>query len=447
MRTPLSAFFTKGIAVLCGSLLAVSCASEADDPTKNNPLEPIELSRTEVEVSANVKNFSLDLLKATVDNSEDGKNVAVSPLGAAMVAGMFGNALAVEDRDELAAALRIETADLSALNSLNAKMLTSLPTHDKSAKLLLSNSSWFDQSCVQLNDAYRAILEETYSSEIYITDFTAPTTLEAINSWVSDRTDKAIPNILPQLSPFSRAVWLNVLYFKGAWTSKFDKSKTQEKNFILEDSTTTKVKMMTGAEKVYGTLIHKFINGYEGPMNGPNADPENILTTTMLTMDYGNGAFAFSAVMPDARITVKDFLAENSGNLINAISKPEIFGTPVTTTDVFFPKLSFSVETDLIEPMRALGANNVFDGVSMPGIGIVSTADSSKPMFINDFMQSIRLDVDEEGSEVKVVTIATGEAASGIPTVACFDHPFIYFIWEKTTGTILLAGTVMNPNE
>lgn len=133
--------------------------------------------------------------------------------------------------------------------------------------------------------------------------------------------------------------------------------------------------------------------------------------------------------------------------MINAISTPEILGIPVTTTDVFFPKLSFSVETDLIGPMRALGANNIFDGISMPGIGIVSTADSSKPMFINDFMQSIRLDVDEEGSEVKVITIATGDVASGIPTVACFDHPFIYFIWEKTTGTILLAGTVMNPNE
>lgn len=307
MRILLSAF-TKGIAVLCGSLLAGSCSSEADDPTKNNPLEPIELSRTEVEVSANVKNFSLDLLKATVDNSEDGKNVAVSPLGAAMVAGMFGNALAVEDRDELAAALRIETADLSALNSLNAKMLTSLPNHDKSAKLLLSNGAWFDQSCVQLNDAYRVILEETYNSEIYFTDFSNPTTLEVINSWVSDHTDKAIPNILQQLSPFSHAVWLNVLYFKGAWTSKFDKSKTQEKDFTLEDGTTTKIKMMTGAEKVYGTLIHKFINGYDSPMNGPNADPENILTTTMLTMDYGNGAFALSAVMPDARITIKDFL-------------------------------------------------------------------------------------------------------------------------------------------
>lgn len=446
MKTSLS-FFTKGIAVLCGSLLAVSCSSEADDLTKTNPLEPIELSRTEVEVSANVKNFSLDLLKATVDNSEDGKNVAVSPLGAAMVAGMFGNALAVEDRDELAAALRIETADLSALNSLNAKMLTSLPNHDKSAKLLLSNGSWFDQALIHLNDSYRAILQDTYSSEISFADFSNPATLEAINSWVSDRTDKAIPHILPQLSPFSRAVWLNVLYFKGAWTSKFDKSKTQEKDFTLEDGTTTKVKMMTGAEKVHGTLIHKFINGYDGPMSGPNADTENILTTTMLTMDYGNGAFALSAVMPDTRITIKDFLAENSGNLLNAISTPDILGIPVTTTDVFFPKLSFSVETDLIEPMRALGANNVFDGISMPGIGIVSTAESGKPMSISNFRQSIRLDVDEEGSEVKVVTIATGDVSSGIPTVARFDHPFIYFIWEKTTGTILLAGTVMNPNE
>ena len=431
-----------GVAAIAAVFLP-ACSS--DDSTKNNQLNPIELSRAESEVSANLNGFSVNLLKALVDQNDKNKNIAVSPLGAGMVAGMFGNAIADEDLSELTKTLGLESNDLTALNSFNAKMIETLPSHDKSATLKLANGSWFDQDHVQLSDPYRSVLEDTYKSEIHMADFRNSATLADINSWVSERTDNAIPNILNKLNDSDRAVWLNVLYFKGIWKSRFDKSKTKAEDFTLADGTTTRVDMMREAKEVSGILVHKSLNGYDGPILGPDADTENILTTTMASLEYGNGAFVFNAIMPDPRVTIKDFIAEYSNNILELFSNPKLLdGISLTAEDVIFPKLNLSIETDLTDPMYALGAKNIFKGVDMPGIG----CDVNKSMIVREFRQNILLEVDEEGTKIKVATIGTaGDIMASLPTTAKFDHPFIYFIWEKTTGTILLEGVVMNPNE
>ena len=202
--------------------------------------------------------------------------------------------------------------------------------------------------------------------------------------------------------------------------------------------------MMKGAEKVAALLIRWPVEGYDGPLWRPDADSDDIYQTAAVTLDYGNSAFALTAIMPDERIKIKDFIAENHDKLADAIVNPKILGEHSDyTADVIFPKLNLTVKTDLAEPMKALGANNIFTGVNMPGIGIAL----DRSMTVKDFMQNICLDIDEDGAVVKVATVASGMPTANVSPIAKFDHPFIYFIWEKTTGTILLEGVVMNPNE
>ncbi|MDE6459954.1 MAG: hypothetical protein K2K52_03855 [Paramuribaculum sp.] len=437
----------KKILLTCGAAIAAIMlpACSSDDTTKNNQLTPIELSRAEIEVSADINDFSINILKAIVDQNFEDRNIAVSPLGATMVAGMFGNAIADEDLTELTKALGLEGNDLTALNSFNSTMLSTLPSHDKSAILKIANASWFDQNHVQVSDLYRTVLQDTYKSEIRLADFNNSATLTDINAWVSDRTDKAIPKILDKIEEGDRAVWLNALYFKGIWKSRFDKSKTKKENFILENGKTTEVDMMREAKEVAGKLYRTPVEGFTGSLYGPDADTKNIFTTTMATLDYGNGAFALTAIMPDARIKIKDFIAENHDKLIAAIAGEDVFGKNWNpATDVVFPRLNLSIDTDLVNPMIALGAKNIFTGVDMPGIGY----NANKSMIVSKFKQNIILDLDEEGTKVKVATAGKGsDLMSNLPETAKFDHPFIYFIWEKTTGTILLEGVVMNPNE
>ena len=58
-----------------------------------------------------------------------------------------------------------------------------------------------------------------------------------VNSWVEKFTTGLIKDVLPPGSVGSdtRLVLSSALYFKGAWTEKFDASKTKDDKFHLLD--------------------------------------------------------------------------------------------------------------------------------------------------------------------------------------------------------------------
>lgn len=63
--------------------------------------------------------------------------------------------------------------------------------------------------------------------------------------------------------------------------------------------------------------------------------------------------------------------------------------------------------------------------------------------YLSVFRQNAVLNLDEKGSEIKVVTVATGYVSMGLspePQDIYFNRPFIYFIRERSTGAVLLAG-------
>jgi serpin B len=55
--------------------------------------------------------------------------------------------------------------------------------------------------------------------------------------------------------------------------------------------------------------------------------------------------------------------------------------------------------------------------------------------------------VSEEGTKAAAATaVVMTLTAPAPPPIIAADHPFLYFIAEKQTGTILFAGTVVNPS-
>ena len=75
----------------------------------------------------------------------------------------------------------------------------------------------------------------------------------AINQWVEEQTDNKIQNIItPEaITPLTKLVLVNAIYFKGDWEAKFDKSKTSKGDFHVSPTKTVKTDMMFSVEK-YG---------------------------------------------------------------------------------------------------------------------------------------------------------------------------------------------------
>ena len=73
-----------------------------------------------------------------------------------------------------------------------------------------------------------------------------------------------------------------------------------------------------------------------------------------------------------------------------------------------------------------------------------------KNLYIEDVKHKAFIEVNEEGTEAAAVTAITGgitTTVNHLPLKVNIDHPFLFFIVEKNTKSIIFIGRVLNPEE
>lgn len=409
-----------------------ACSSDENIGEMDNPNIPIELTAEETEVSTNLSHFSLDFIKAAISVNEENKNTMVSPFGATIVSGMIANSLKTEYRKELLDALGVESNNLSAFNSYALKILTDLPNLDKRSNFASYNSTWFNQDQTTVQSSYKDVLEKQYLADVFICDFN--TVGKKINEWTEKNLGAIFPSLQKTYDPkYDLVTFINTIYFKGQWSKEFDPKNTQEYDFTCSNGETVKVPMMCRTGGCIKLLSPNYPDYQDMIVNIDDA-------IKSVTYFFGNNAFAFTAILPPTDITLTKFI----DNLTNVQLEELINVTPENWNERFgirLPKLSMEKSNNLIPVLEKMGINDIF-------VNCGQTAFSpDREALITEFNQDIKFDLDEKGATVKVVTVANGMIGAVDPLSIYFNKPFMYLIHERSTGTILLAGTVMNPNE
>src|SRR5262249_17297848 len=82
---------------------------------------------------------------------------------------------------------------------------------------------------------YLDTLAEDYGAGMFVEDFAADPegARQAINGWVSDRTEAQIPELFPMgaINPLTRLVLANAVFFHGDWKTPFGKDRTTNATF------------------------------------------------------------------------------------------------------------------------------------------------------------------------------------------------------------------------
>lgn len=404
-----------------------SCSDEGGmvNPVDDNPYEPIALDVAESQVGEVMKPFAFDLL-GEISRQTDG-SVVVSPLSAALMAGMLANAADVNASAELLGAMGVSEVQKPWLNSYFRKLLITLPSIDKTSKMQLDNGAWLNNGAVEppkATDDYRSVMRGDYLTEISYLDFSDGKAAGTINDWIYKRT--GFDNVIEDLDRSMAAIWVATLYFHGEWTNKFKKDATKRQPFFLSDGSSREVDMMHSKNVGAG---YYFRTGSDA---GINADE----TIQSVTMPYGNGAYHFTAVLPARDMSVADLIRALADGVWGDIAlgasgggiRSGVYG-------VCLPRMEITSDHDMRRIWSAMGVNDLFDGCTMPGVGI------SSPV-VGKIVQKVSISVDEDGSEVKAVTSGGMEGAC-VPEYVAFNRPFVYVVWEKSTGVILAAGTYM----
>lgn len=286
-------------------------------------------------------------------------------------------------------------------------------------RLNVANSAWGQES-FQFEQAYLQTLAGHYGAGLRSVDFGQPDSAsEEINTWIEDETEDRIKDLVSPnaISPLTRLVLANAVYFKASWQSSFVESRTQDGPFTLLDGSEITAPLMRQSSY----LPYSEGDGYQAvrlPYKGDAAD--------MLVILPEDGRFEEVEGRLDA-----GFLDEVAANM-----RPDEF------VKLTMPRFDFETDLDLPGSFDSMGMTAPFDGGAADFGGLTKEAD----LFIGDALHRANITVDEKGTEAAAVTLLD-MPVSGTPEPVemTLNRPFLFVIEERETGSLLFMGRVTDP--
>jgi serpin B len=289
-------------------------------------------------------------------------------------------------------------------------------------RLNIANAVW-GQDGYDLLPGYLDLLNRYYGAGLGLLDFaTAPeASRNIINDWCREETEGRIPKLLRPgtVNSATRLVLTNAIYFNAAWRQPFDPDRTTSEAFHLLDGRSILVPMMKQKAK------HDYVLG-----QGFQA----------VILPYAGGEISMWVVVPDSgRFNVfEDSLVASQ---VDAIVAQKSWGL----VNLTMPKFEVDTYYSLKETLSILGMPLAFDlRANFSGIT------GHRKLFIQDVVHQAFVSINEKGTEAAAATgiaIAPGMPRTPpVPVEIRIDRPFVFFIRDVETGTILFVGRVLDPS-
>jgi len=287
----------------------------------------------------------------------------------------------------------------------------------KPLELELANAEW-SQTGFAVERAFLDVLARDYGAPLNTLNFERDPkgATDAINRWVAQHTNNKIKNLFdPPLDPATRVVLANAVHFKASWQQPFDPNQTSDGEFTTTSGSTVTVPFLHGQPRIT----------YAAAPGWQAADIPYI------------GDASMTVVVPDAG-TFADF--EHS---LDPAKLASIVGDlqPSDLT-LALPKLDLKDTANLIPALRKLGMTDAF-AANADFSGISRTASLS----ISKVVHQATVTVDEKGTEAAAATgIAFEESLVNAHSLVV-DRPYLFFIRDTKTGSILFMGRVTDPTQ
>lgn len=406
------------------ALGGVACDSPTE-PNRDGPPEqivelPRALSAVEAEVISASNRFGFDLLAQLTD----GDNLFMSPLSAHLALGMALNGA----RDSTLAATRStlgfdQSATKTEINRAYTDLLTLLSALDPEVELEIANSVWHEQG-FPFNADYLQTVQDAFGAEVGGLDFSSPSALSTINSWVDTNTNGRIKKMLDSISPSEVMFLLNAIYFKGGWRQEFAKDRTYDRDFTRSDGSTKPVKMMVREE---GEL-----------------EVAHNATFQLVDLPYGGGAFRMTIMLPSEGVSLASRLDGLDADTWSSWTS----GLHPTEAPVELPRFTMTWERELKDALSAMGMDIAFQaGRANFGDMLADGLNPQAPgtdLHITRVKQKSFVEVNEEGTEAAAATsVGVGVTSAPIPIIV--NRPFLFAIRERLSGTVLFLGIVEDP--
>jgi serpin B len=292
--------------------------------------------------------------------------------------------------------------------------------HDvEGVRLSIANALW-GQDGHPFLPSFLGLLEASYDAPMALTDFVAAAEQARtdINDWVRDETQGKIKDLMKpgSVTPDTRLVLANAIYFYGTWKLQFDEAQTTNEPFYRLDGSDVSVPTM----KMQDLFAYAEEADYQAIELAYTGD-----ALSMLILLPEEGAFReFEASLGVERLD--EILAQMDSREVR----------------LAMPRFELTSEFSLAGTLAGLGMPDAFSGAAD-----FSGMDGLRDLLIGHVAHKAFVSVNEEGTEAAA---ATGVSmVLSLPRYArmTINRPFVFLIRDVETGTILFIGRVMDPSE
>ncbi|XP_055990158.1 serpin A11 isoform X2 [Sorex fumeus] len=263
-------------------------------------------------------------------------------------------------------------------------------------------------------------IRELYGALAFAANFTdAAATGRQINHYVKKQTYGQVVDCLQELSPDTRLLLLNYVFFKAKWKQHFHSYQTQKQGRLSMDE-----KMSTHTPMMHQKVMHRFLYDQE-------------LACTVLQIEYSGNALAL-LILPDPGKMgqVEAALQPETLKKWNKFLLPSLL-------DLHLPRFAISGAYNLEEILPHIGFTNVFNTeTDLSGI----TGQLKKT--ISRVLHKATVDMNERGTEAGAASGLLSQSQSQNTTWtphSHFNRPFLLLLWEVTTQSLLFMGKVVDP--
>ncbi len=368
-------------------------------------------------VAAANTDFGFRLLKQLAHETPS-QNVFYSPFSVTSALTLTLNGAGGRTRIDMAAALGLSGVTADQTDHAYGLLLPSLENPDPQVTLTVANALWAGRGTT-FNPRFRARSERYFGARVQTLDMASPAAAATINGWVSEKTHGKIGELVtPRDIATSPAVLTNAVYFHGQWSHAFEKSDTQDGPFTLASGKPKTLPLMSQEAKFSYTETKQF---------------------QAVSLPYGQGRMSLYVLLPKSGVTAADVV-----NSLDPASWNNALGTmKPAQVALTLPRFRANFQATLNAPLIALGMGSAF------GSGADFTPMGLRGGFIGAVIHKAVLEVDEEGTVAAAAT-AVVMTKSAIrmpekPIVMRVDHPFVCLLRDNTTGTLLFAGVIQDP--
>ena len=367
--------------------------------------------------------FAIDLFKKTYAENTESKNALISPYSVMQALAMTANGAGGETLKEMEKVLgdgmEIEELDRYLKPQRLGTINTDRTEYNKWS-LNTANSVW------AINDTRRLVTRpefiqkcvDYFDSEYYVAPFDE-TTLDDVNNWVNEKTNKMIPKILDTIGVNEVMYLVNAVAFEAEWAQPYEKYQIDDGTFTSASGTEQNASMLCSTEKYICD--------------------EN---TDGMVKFYSGGKYAFAALLPDKETSVDTYIENLTPDKLTAILNSYKHSKVMAKAKL--PKFKYDYDNELSDELIAMGMPTAFtSGADFTNMSAVA---DKHPLSIGRVIHKTFIDLDENGTKAAAATLVAMKE-NGIPFYedvkeVVFDRPFVYCIFDTETSLPVFIGAL-----